>query len=146
MPLTGFTLNEIIKQHQWGSWQWRNRHSATWFSVYPLFSIGGSKITSPSPFLLLFSVVDCKFVLQVFRRRYCLFFSFCVYFLSKWLYICLCAVICIVVLMISNSDNSVFSSHVCVYDLCIYSFAFFQSLMLILYLLHKRVSTGSFKV
>lgn len=43
MALTGFTLNEIIKQHQRRICRWRNRRCATWLSVYPLFSIWGFK-------------------------------------------------------------------------------------------------------
>lgn len=41
--LTGFTLNEIIKQQQRGSRQWRNRCSTTWFPVYSLFGFFLSK-------------------------------------------------------------------------------------------------------
>lgn len=36
VALTGFTLNEIIKQQQRGSWQWRNRCSTAWLPVYSL--------------------------------------------------------------------------------------------------------------
>lgn len=36
VALTGFTLNEIIKQQQRGSWQRRNRCSTAWLPVYSL--------------------------------------------------------------------------------------------------------------
>lgn len=36
VALTGFTLNEIIKQQQRGSWQRRNRCSTAWRPVYSL--------------------------------------------------------------------------------------------------------------
>lgn len=55
MALTGFTLNEIIKQHQQGSWQRRNKSTATWLSVYPLFCVGG-RFKANEWFSLSFSI------------------------------------------------------------------------------------------